>query len=107
MSWYWLYIEKGEIEPSNIQVTVVNFSNENVHLDKNAFIGTLHQYTGHRDEQDILIVETNLTELKNENVILPCTPKDAIFVCSPTDADTHRRMKLEGSHLDPKVQEIF
>ena len=73
---------------------ILNFSNESVYLDKHALIGTLHFYTGYTVEQDILVVVSNNIEVKNENGMLPCTPKDTDFMCSSTEVDTYRKIKF-------------
>ena len=76
-------------------------------MEKHALVETLHLYTEHSDEQDIPVTDVNHTEVSNENDILPCTPKDAKFVCSSAEVGTHRKINLESTPLDPEIQETF
>ena len=70
------------MEPDHGPLSLLNFSNAQIPLQKHSPVGSLQMYTGYQHEQNISAMEANQILVENENDILPCTPRNYKFVHS-------------------------
>ena len=95
---------KGEIELDWMPVTLVNLSNDVIHVAKCDLVGYLKLRA---DYHKIQYLKIHQLVVEQQEDVLPCTQPSASFLYSPSQVNTHREINSEYSPPYSEVQQVL